>query len=435
MRKRIEVILNPFQQFFNLEASGGIVLMAFLLLALIIANTGAANFYHKIWETTLTIRLGGFELSKSLHHWINDGLMTVFFFLVGLEIKREVLIGELSSLKQASLPVFAAIGGMVVPSLVFVALNRTPGAESGWAVPMATDIALSLGVLSLLGKRVPLSLKVFLTAFAIVDDIGAVLVIALFYSHDPEWIYLVSSLGLLIVLVFMNRFQVRAMWPYFVIGILLWYAVLKSGIHPTIAGVALAFNIPVGRKTRLMTFKRRMSGYLSDLNARHDESLPVLTNEQMEILENMEEEITLVQSPLQVLEHKWHGFVIFVVMPLFVFANSGISLGSGAGVFSNLSLSIGLGLLLGKVAGILIFTYLAVKLKLAEMLKDANWMDIIGVGLLGGIGFTMSIFISDLAFDTPHLLALAKYGIFSGSLLAGISGYLVLYFRINAKKK
>jgi len=275
-------ILDPFRRFLDVEASGGILLLLFTVVALVWANSPWGHYYHEFWEHHLTIGIDSFKLSKSLLHWINDGLMAIFFFVVGLEIKRELIAGELSSVKQASLPIAAAIGGMIVPALIFVTVNTNSATEIGWGIPMATDIAFSLGVLSLLGKRVPLSLKVFLVAFAIVDDIGAVMVIALFYSGDIYWNYLIIAMGLFLILVIFNRLDLRYIPAYMILGWIIWFLFLKSGIHPTIAGVLIAFTIPMKRKIDVFTFRKRMDENLTVFCPTEDcSNKTTLTNEQL----------------------------------------------------------------------------------------------------------------------------------------------------------
>jgi NhaA family Na+:H+ antiporter len=321
----IEDIINPFRRFLHIEASGGILLLFFTIIALVWANSSWGHYYHEFWEYHLTIGIGNFELSKSLLHWINDGLMVIFFFVVGLEIKRELIAGELSSVKQASLPIAAAIGGMILPALIFVLVNTNSATEGGWGIPMATDIAFSLGVLGLLGRRVPLSLKVFLVAFAIVDDIGAVMVIALFYSDDIHWNYLLIGFGLFLLLLIFNKIDIRYIPAYMIVGWVIWFMFLKSGIHPTIAGVLIAFSIPMNRKIDVYTFRKKMDENLTVFCPTDDcRNEITLSNQQLASIDNMEDELERVQSPVQSLEHTLHRFVTFVVMPLFALTNAGV---------------------------------------------------------------------------------------------------------------
>ncbi len=432
----IQTVLTPFQRFLKVEASGGILLLFFTVIALLWANSSLSEYYHHFWEKKLVIGFGDFILSKSLHHWINDGLMAIFFFFVGLEIKRELVAGELSSAKQASLPIAAALGGMIFPALIFIFVNRNPSTETGWGIPMATDIAFSLGVLSLLGKRVPLSLKVFLVAFAIVDDIGAVMVIALFYSAVINWIYLIIGLALYLLLILFNRMDLRYIPAYMVVGWVIWFMFLNSGIHPTIAGVLIAFSIPMNRKIDVGTFRDRMDNNLEVFCPAGCSDKITLTKEQLASIDNMEEELVRVQSPVQSLEHTLHYFVTFIVMPLFALANAGVIIKATGitSIFSSLSGTIELSLILGKVLGIFLFTWLSVKLGIGILPGKVKWVHIIGLGLLGGMGFTMSLFIANLAFTNVMFLNPAKIGILTGSLLAGVLGYIVLNLTLERNK-
>lgn len=414
-----ERILRPIQEFMHRETSGGIVLLCCTAAALVWANSPLAESYHALWHAELTVGFPGFQLAKPLHYWINDGLMAIFFFVVGLEIKREVLMGELASFKQASLPVAAAVGGMLVPALLYVAFNYGGPGAAGWGIPMATDIAFALGVLALLGKRVPLSLKVFLTALAIVDDIGAVLVIALFYTAELSWISLAVGGGILAALVLVNRLRVFSPLVYILLGICLWVAFLKSGVHATVAGVLLAMTIPARARIGTREFAGHGRTLLDDLD--HGDS-------EQGVLQALETTVLHAQSPLQRLEHSLHLWVAFFVMPVFALANAGVPLGteSVAAITDPISLGIVAGLVIGKQAGIMLFVWLAVKGRLAALPADVNWRQVYGVGWLAGIGFTMSLFIAGLAFSNPDTLTTAKSGIFSASLIAGVGGWLIL---------
>jgi NhaA family Na+:H+ antiporter len=430
LRKRKNIlytIQNPFQQFINTEATGGILLIFFTVFALIWANSGWAGTYHSLWQQKLTIGLGEFALSKTLGQWINDGLMAIFFFVVGLEIKREIVAGELSSIRQATLPFAAAIGGMLIPAGLFILLlGRNPGIE-GWGIPMATDIAFSLGILSLLGKRVPLSLKIFLTAFAIVDDLGAVMVIALFYSSGIVWSSLLIALGLIVVLIIFNITGVRRIPLYMIVGFVIWYLFLTSGIHPTLAAVIVAMTIPVHRKVKAHVFVRKMQSNLDDFCKDDCRDGVVLTKKQLVALDNMEWLAYRVQSPVQELEHSLHGFVTFIVMPIFALANAGVDLTPGDfSIVNPLTSSIALSLVFGKVLGVVLGVFIVVRLGMGRMPGNTRWPHMIGVGLLGGVGFTMSLFISNLAYSDALMLNEAKIGILIGSLVAGIAGYLIL---------
>lgn len=431
----VDVIVAPFQRFIKIESSSGVLLIIATLIALFWANSPLSYLYYDIFNFKLTIQFGDFfELHKPLILWINDGLMAIFFFVVGLEIKREVLLGELSSLKKASLPVFAAIGGMLVPALLFVILHAgRPGVE-GWGIPMATDIAFSLGVLALLGKRVPLALKIFLTAFAIVDDIGAVLVVALVYSSQIYINMLLIGIGLFVVLYILILAGLRSPIVFIVAGGIIWYFFLKSGLHPTIAGVMLAFIVPAKKRVRVPVFNRLMNKDLKYFCEEECQDELLLSSEQLHAVDHMSDLVREVQSPLQSLEHRLHGFVSYFVMPVFALANAGVSFaGSGSDTsIGILSLNIALALLFGKFAGIMLFSYIGVKLKLATLPGNVTWYNIAGVALLGGIGFTMSLFISGLAFQEAMLVSHAKIGILLGSLVAGVGGYLLLRNSLKA---
>ena len=431
-----ENIRTPLERFLKIESAGGILLLFSTVMALFWANFLSIESYHHFWHLNLSINVGNFELSDTILHWINDGLMAVFFFVVGLEIKREFLTGELSSTKQAILPIMAAIGGMIVPALMFL-LFEHPGLEKdGWGIPMATDIAFSLGVLSLLGRRVPLSLKVFLVAFAIVDDLGAVLIIALFYNSEVQWFFLIYAFILLFFLIFLNRVHVNIIPIYVFTGLIIWYLFYLSGVHPTIAGVLVAFTIPLYRKIKLKTFCSNMENNLKPYCNSTDEPAN-LNHDQLEAIDTIESQLRQVQSPLQSLEHSLHDFTTFIVMPLFALANAGVVFGGTAGtnLFAGLSSEITSSLFIGKVLGITIFSWVAVKLRLAILPRNVNWINVIGIGLLGGMGFTMSLFISNLAYGPGALNDAAKIGILVGSFLAGLSGYLVLRFSLGKKSK
>lgn len=431
----IELLLSPFSRFLRIETSGGILLILFTLVALVWANSPYSIYYQQLWENELSFGLGDGKISKSILHWINDGLMAVFFFVVGLEIKREVRAGELSAPRQAMLPVFAAIGGMVFPAIFYTLLNQNPQTAAGWGIPMATDIAFSLGVLSLLGSRVPISLKVFLVAFAIVDDLGAVIIIAVFYSHDVQSVFLLyAAIGLVLLLLF-NRLNIRFIPLYLLSGLFLWYMFLKSGLHPTLAGVLIALAIPVNRKTRTGSFRRKMNRELQAFPEFDCEDKLLLSKDQIKAIDNMHAYIRGVESPLQSLEHHLHNFVTFFVMPLFALTNAGVVFGNARLVdfFSELSFTIELSLIFGKVVGIFLLTWIGVTLRLAVLPEGVGWPHILGLGFLGGMGFTMSLFISNLAFGSGIYLNPAKLGILLGSLLAGIIGYIVL--RMTLKKE
>ena len=374
--------LTIFQRFFRTETLGGLILLGFGLAALTIANSPLSEAYNHLWEIPLALGIAPHQLSLNLHGWINDGLMAVFFLLVGLEIKRELLAGELSSPQQAALPIACAIGGMVVPALIYLAFNSRGLAAHGWGIPMATDIAFALGTLNLVAPRAPIGAKVLLTALAIVDDMGAVLVISLFYSEAVVWSAMGGAAVTLLVLIGFNLFGIRRLWPYLVVGVVLWYFVHASGVHATIAGVALAFTIPA-----------RSSGGAT--------------------------------APLLRLEHALHNFSAFVVMPLFAFANAGVRIELSL-QHAEIGFGILVGLLFGKPLGIMIAALIAVKMGIARLPQAVSWRSMAGYGLLAGVGFTMSLFIAMLAFEDPALVDAAKRGIIAGSLLAGVAGAVML---------
>jgi NhaA family Na+:H+ antiporter len=433
----IERVLRPFQAFAHSAAGGGIVLLACAALALAWANSPWAAGYEHLWEVPLTVGVPGFGLTLSLHHWINDGLMAVFFFVVGLEIKREVLVGELASLRRAALPMAAALGGMVVPALLYALLNAGGPGAPGWGIPMATDIAFALGILALVGDRVPLGLKVFLTALAIVDDIGAVLVIALFYSHGLQADYLIWGAGVLLLLATANSAGVRNPWVYGLLGVVLWTLFLKSGIHATVAGVLLAFTIPARTRIDADDFVADARAALDDFESAGAPGTDVLANpRQQEAIQAIESAAEDVQSPLLKLEDKLHGLVSFGIMPLFALANAGVALGGPGrgGDGSAITLGIILGLVLGKPIGITLFSWLAVRTGFAERPAGAGWGALHAVSWLGGIGFTMSLFVAGLAFAEPWQLASAKMGILGASAVAGVVGFVLVRLSIRAAR-
>ncbi len=430
----IEKLTFPIQEFLHKEASGGILLILFTIAALIWANSPFADSYHHLWHTNLSIDLGGVGLNYSLHHWINDGLMVIFFFVVGLEIKRELLVGELSSAKKAALPIAAALGGMIFPALIYVLFNSGTEGASGWGIPMATDIAFVVGILALLGKRVPLALKIFILALAIVDDIGAVLVIAVFYTSQISFVSLMIAAGLLILLIVMNRIGVRNLLIYSLVGIALWLAFLKSGVHATVAGVLLAFTIPASARINTKKFTYESASLINDFDNAGAHGADVLTNsERLSIVEQIENNCEKILTPLQRFEHGLHPWVSFFIMPVFALANAGVTISDGfvSALTSPVSIGIVLGLFIGKQIGIFSFSYLAVKLKLAAEPEGVSWMKIYAASILAGIGFTMSLFIANLAFSSPDLLNISKVGILSGSLLSGIIGFIILKSALN----
>jgi len=424
----IEQLIKPFALFAKQASAGGIVLLACAVIALLWANSPLGEYYFRLWSTPVEVRFGNLvDIDKPLLLWINDGLMAVFFFLVGMEIKRELLVGELRSPRKAMLPMAAAVGGMVVPALIYASLNWGTPEVRGWGVPMATDIAFALGALALLGTRAPLALKVFLTALAIVDDLGAVLVIALFYTENLKVNALLYSLLFWGAMIAMNRLGVRSGLAYFLVSVGMWYFMLKSGVHATVAGVLGAFAIPVRSRIDPELFIVRVREYLNQFDQPVTERTIILSPEQQSAVEAIEREALRVQSPLQRLEHRLHYFVAFFVMPIFALANAGVALGGEDGLnwTSRVIWGVALGLLIGKPLGIALFSWLAVRLGLAQLPQGINFVHIVGVGFLGGIGFTMALFIAGLAFRGDEL-NYAKLGILAGSALAGAIGFMML---------
>jgi len=430
MKQILVQFLRPFEEFFKSQVAGGLVLLAVTVLALLLANSPWSDGYFSFWQMQLTIGAPPLALSKSLSHWINDGLMAVFFFVVGLEIKREFLAGELAGARRAALPIAAALGGMLVPALFFMLIGPEGLEARGWAIPMATDIAFALGVIALLGERIPRSLAIFLTALAIVDDLGAVLVIALFYSGDLNLVALAAATAFLVVLAIGNRLGIKTPNFYALIGLLLWIALLKSGIHATVAGVLIGMTIPVRPRHSHEQFLAEAEQLVTNYRAKGTIPGPFLHEAKLGTLLALEHACHNAMSPLQRMEHEMHHWVIFGVMPIFALANAGIALDLhelATAVSHPVTLGIACGLLLGKPLGITLFAWLAVRLRLAELPAGARWSQILGLGLLGGIGFTMSLFITNLAYEeAPELVAAAKVGIFAASLLAGTLGYLLL---------
>ena len=431
----IDQVTRPVQRFMHQEAAGGIVLLIAAVCAFALANSPLSQVFRDIWETHFVIGIHEFRYDKTFHHWINDALMAVFFFVVGLEIKRSLVLGELASMRRAALPIFAAIGGMVVPAALYIILNGSGEASRGWGIPMATDIAFSLGVLALLGTRAPLSLKVFLTAFAIVDDIGAIAVIAAFYTESISWSNLGVGMGLLIFMAVLNVSGVTNTLVYLIVSILVWVAFFESGIHATISGVLIAMTIPMRVQIDTQQFVRR-GRMLMDIfedegpNTTRRGHFALTTTRQRGVLEELEEASKDVESPLQRLEHILHPWVAFVIIPVFALVNAGVSIGEVGfdGLTSTVTLGILLGLVIGKPAGIVFFSWLAVRLGIASIPTDIGWLQIIGASLLGGIGFTMSIFITGLAFADELLIAQSKLAILIASLAAGGVGFLIIRF-------
>ncbi len=426
---RIRLILRPFQEFARRSTAGGILLLASAIIALLWANSPWGHLYDQLWHTEIAIVLGNFHLEEDLLHWINDGLMAIFFLFVGLEIKREVLIGELASVRRAALPIVAAAGGMLVPAGLYIAVNGGGEGARGWGIPMATDIAFALGIMALLGRRVPLALKVFLVALAIVDDIGAVLVIAVFYTSELSWLHLGAGAVFLLLLLGANRAGFRHPLPYIVLGLGLWVAFLESGVHATVAGVLLALTIPSSIRMNTQDFLTQCRAFLDSFElAGVSAEKRHMEDGHRAAVYALESACEYVESPMQRLEHALYPWVTYVIMPVFGLANAGVVLSGdlGAAVTHPVSIGIILGLVVGKQVGITLFSWLAIRLSVASLPRGVSWRQVYGAAWLGGIGFTMSIFIANLAFGGTTLLPIAKMGILLASLAAGIAGWLIL---------
>jgi len=416
--------LKSIQHFIKDESFSGVLLFVATLLAVLVANSSLSESYFDLWHMPLGVTLGGHTISMSLTYWIDDGLMALFFLMVGLEIKREMLIGELSSVTKAAFPIVAAIGGMVIPALVYVGLNLDN--PIGFGIPMATDIAFALGILMLLGKRVSPALKLFLVALAVVDDLGAVLVVATVYTNEIHANYFIYA-GIVYALLWLLNFKgVTQLWPYLILGIALWIFIHDIGIHATIAGVLLAFSIPIRSKIDEKSFIINSKKSISSFEE-HIDSVAILNHHQIDSLENIAYAYDEVQNPLVKLEHQLHSFSAFFIMPLFAFSNAGVLIDFSA-VSSHMMVVLGVifGLIVGKPIGIFGFTYLATKLNIVQKPEDLSWSEIIAVGFLGGIGFTMSIFITQLAFVDETLISAVKLGVFSASFIAAIIGVVLI---------
>lgn len=384
---------NLFEAFFNSEKTSGIILIVCTVLSLFLANSVFGPAYSNFWDTQIGFNIGTFELKKDIAYWINELLMAIFFLLVGLEIEREIYVGELAEGRKAMLPIMAAAGGMIMPGFIFYIFNFNLETVSGFGIPMATDIAFALGILAMLGKNVPLSLKIFLTALAIIDDLGAIILIAIFYVKGFYLNYFLGAIGVTIFLIILNRLKVYSLFPYLIFGVILWYFLLKSGVHATITGVILAFVIPFRADSKV--------------------------------------------SPSEKLQHALHRPVAFIILPLFALANTGIMLKTEyfSSILEPHFIGVFLGLLLGKPIGILLFSYFALKIGWARLSGDLNIQMIFGVGFLAGIGFTMAIFISLLAFDSDYFINTSKIAILSASLLAGILGYFILKHTLKKRAR
>ncbi|RRJ93389.1 Na+/H+ antiporter NhaA [Flavobacterium macacae] len=423
-------IINPISKFISKSTTGGIVLFVAAILAIFLANSQWKDAYHHLWEHKIGFIFDGNSyLNLSLHHWVNDGLMAIFFFVVGLELKREIIGGELSEPKKALLPIVAAIGGMIFPALIYTIFNFGTDSGHGWGIPMATDIAFALGVLYLLGDKIPATLKIFLTALAIVDDLGAVLVIAFFYTAEINFLALGIGLGFLAFLFMCNKLGVRNILFFAIIGILgVWLPFLLSGVHATIAAVLVAFTIPSTSRIDENYFTLKIQKYLGHFKELDTTDAPMLTENQIHVLQEMDVTTKDAMSPLHRLEHSMHSFVSFIVMPVFALANAGVTFSNDiiANATSNVTLGVVLGLIAGKVIGVFGVSSLMIKLKLSMLPEGMTYKSLFGVGLLASIGFTMSLFVTNLAFNNPEYELQAKLGIFIASLIGGIFGFIIL---------
>lgn len=436
---KIGKISFSFQRATHYHINGGILLMGIVLLAMLVANSPWSEAYTNLWNKEVYLQIGDFNLFN--HHgtpmtlmaFINDVLMTIFFFSVGLEIKREILVGELSSFRKALLPIIAACGGMILPVIIYFAMTHGTPAENGLAIPMATDIAFSLGVLSLFGKRVPISLKIFLTAFAVVDDIGGILVIALFYTSHLDMIYMIYATIAILILCGGNRIGIYNQWFYIIIGFALWYCFLQSGIHATIAGVIAAFTVPSKPNLNIGKYINYIKRNIEDFPDNTSENV-ILSKSQISSLKSIESASDKVVSTLQFMEDGLHPLVNYFVIPLFAFANAGIVLAPEYGGQLEMGLltwAVAIGLVAGKFVGIYLFTWIAIKTRLSALANGMTWSNLAGISLLGGIGFTVSLFIANLSFgDNAIMLSQAKLGVLLGTAIAGILGCVVLFFTL-----
>ncbi|MBS0011079.1 MAG: Na+/H+ antiporter NhaA [Bacteroidales bacterium] len=428
MNKESHSSSRPRRRFIKPEIYGGVLLLAATVLALIWANSPLGYIYDAIFNYEIGIESEYFKLEEPVLLWINDGLMAIFFFMIGLEIKREMMIGHLNTAKKASFPVFAALGGMLVPVSIYLIFNHDPVTVRGWGIPAATDIAFSLAILQLLGKRVPVALKVFLATFAVADDIGAVIVIAAFYCESIKWLMLLGAFIILALMMILSVRNIYSKYLYFPLSLVVWYFFLKSGIHPTVAGVLLAFTIPLNKKMDVKTYVQKITGIINNFRGtEEDDRKPVLSNAQLKGIDEMKSHTSKVNSPLQQLEHGLHNWVNFLIIPLFALANAGVKLKTGTGIDFKLALIIMFSLFAGKTIGITLFSYLGTWLRIAAIPSGIKFKHLVGVACLGGVGFTMSIFIANLAFyANPEILNSAKMGIIMGSLISGVTGYTLL---------
>lgn len=424
-----EKILTPFQKFVNVESFSGILLFTASVVALVWANSPLGDYYTALWNFEIGIKTEEFEVYKPLILWINDGLMAVFFFLIGLEVKREIMLGELNSLKKLAFPLTGALGGIVFPVLFYLLFNQNPNTAAGWGIPMATDIAFALAIIKLLGNKVPLSLKIFLTAFAIVDDIGAVLVIALFYSGQIQINFLLISLALLVMVYVLTYKGLYSKYLTFMVAVVIWFLFLKAGIHPTLAGVLMAFSIPVRQGATTPEFVNKLWEITHKIKNASINKNPVLTKEQLGYVDDLEDWVGHYQSPLQKLENRLHDWVAYLIMPVFALANAGVNITGQQQLDVALIAVIALALVMGKSIGISLTVFLAKKLRIITLPEDITRNHILGISFIAGVGFTMSIFIAGLAFSSQVIyIDSAKVGVLIGSTIAGLIGYLILHF-------
>lgn len=426
-------ILRPAQRFFRKQVASSVLLLAATFFALIWANSNISETYHSFWHTKISLDFGEFHISKSLVHWINDGLMALFFFTVGLEIKRELLVGELASPKKALLPVIAALGGMLVPALIYIAFNLGSSNLDGWGIPMATDIAFALGAVAIFGHNLPVNLRIFLAAFAIADDLGAVLVIALFYTKEIVWFYVVVCVMLTFCLAIANFLWIRRTLVYAALGLAIWFFVLGSGIHPTVAGVIVSLFIPARGRYDTDRFLQNVDQIMAKFKC-EDQSCGysiLLNQEHMHAVHSLKLACHDVATPLQRLMHVLHPWVAFTILPFFALSNTGLNfhgVNFSEVAVHTVSLGIFFGLVFGKPLGVMLFSFIAVKSGMGSLPKDVRWLHILGSAMLGGIGFTMSLFIADLSFSSIYMLNYAKMAILSASVLSAIIGITFLGF-------
>lgn len=417
--------------FLKSQTSGGLVLLICTVIALVVANVPALQHLQELWHIEAGFSIGNFKIEMSLMHWINDALMAVFFFVVGLEIKREMLVGELSSVKKATLPIFAALGGMLVPAAIYAIFNHGTPTSNGWGIPMATDIAFAVGVISILGKRCPSALKIFLLALAIVDDLGAIIVLALFYpSHELNFVFMGLALVVFLILILFNKMKVNSPYVYLMFGLVLWYFVFRSGIHATIAGVLLAITIPSKTTINEVRFFVKVKHLLEKFKENGNSEVEVLANsKQMEVIHDINEEVDAINPLMHRFESALHPISHFLIIPLFALANAGVTLDGSILQMSPMPAvvpGIFFGLLLGKPIGITLFSYISVKTRLAELPGGVPWKQIFAIGMVAGIGFTMSIFVDNLAFSDPVHLNLGKAAILVTSFVSAICGMLAV---------